>query len=173
MRIDHTRGIWGAYFRKPILDTLQTDSVEVIIPVNSCVYKIDESRFTYNKDSDQWFCEMGNNTYKKVYQKYKNRSNIYKYHFDKSQCIQCPKLLECAGKNVKKKILGVGEHNAQYYEHSQFAKTNQFKLKYKKRASHEWEKRRNEAFSRIRSCPRVRSKKHVDASQANGFSRKS
>ncbi|WP_188397868.1 IS1182 family transposase [Sporomusa sp. GT1] len=142
-----------AYFRKTILDTLQTDSVEAIIPVNPCVYKIDEGRFTYNKDSDQWFCEMGNNTYKKVYQKYKNRSNIYKYHFDKSQCIQCPKLLECAGKNVKKKVLGVGEHNAQYYEHSQMTKTTQFKLKYKKRASHEW---KNGEMKRFHGLDRAR-----------------
>lgn len=142
-----------AYFRKTILDTLQIDSVEAIIPVNPCVYKIDEGRFTYNKDSDQWFCEMGNNTYKKVYQKYKNRSNIYKYHFDKSQCIQCPKLLECAGKNVKKKVLGVGEHNAQYYEHSQMTKTTQFKLKYKKRASHEW---KNGEMKRFHGLDRAR-----------------
>ena len=26
------------------------------------VYKIDEELFSYNKDSDQWFCFMGNNT---------------------------------------------------------------------------------------------------------------
>ena len=61
-------------------------------------------------------------------------------------CIQCPKLLECAGKNVKKKVLGVSEHNAQYYEHSQMTKTTQFKLKYKKRASHEWKNREMKRF---------------------------
>ncbi|MBP2637832.1 MAG: family transposase ISBch1 [Firmicutes bacterium] len=75
---------------------------------------------------------MGNNPKELKY------LDVYKYHFVKSQCVQCPKLLECAGKNVKKKVLGVSVHSAQYYEHSQFTKTTQFKLKYKKRASHEW-----------------------------------
>ena len=46
-----------AYFRKHILDTLTGDSVEAIIPVSESVYRIDESRFSYNKDSDQWFCK--------------------------------------------------------------------------------------------------------------------
>lgn len=142
-----------AYFRKPILDTLQTDSVEAIIPVNACVYKIDESRFTYNKDSDQWCCEMGNHTEKKVHQKYKNKNDVYRYHFIKSQCAQCPKLLECAGKNTKKKVLRVSVHSAQYYEHSQFAKTSQFQLKYKKRASHEW---KNGEMKRFHGLDRAR-----------------
>lgn len=127
--------------------------MEAIIPVNSCVYKIDESRFNYNKDSDQWFCEMGNHTEKKVHQKYKNKNDVYRYHFVKSQCAQCPKLLECAGKNTKKKVLRVSVHSAQYYKHSQFAKTNQFQLKYKKRASHEW---KNGEMKRFHGLDRAR-----------------
>ena len=51
-----------AYFRKPILDILKEDKVEAIIPVSASVYKIVESRFSYNKDSDQWFCIMRNHT---------------------------------------------------------------------------------------------------------------
>lgn len=142
-----------AYFRKSILDTLKTDAVEAIIPVNPCCYKIDESRFTYNKDSDQWLCERGNHTEKKVHQKRKNKNDMYRYHFVKAQCAQCPKLLECAGKRVKKKVLMVSEHSAQYYEHSQFAKTAQFKLKYRKRASHEW---KNGEMKRFHGLDRAR-----------------
>ena len=142
-----------AYFRKSILDTLQTEAVEAIIPVNACVYKLDESRFSYNKDSDQWFCEMGNHTERKVHQKYKKQNDVYRYHFVKSQCVHCPKRLECAGKNAKKKVLHVSEHCVQYYEHSQFSKTNQFKLKYKKRASHEW---KNGEMKRFHGLDRAR-----------------
>lgn len=53
----------------------------------------------------------------------------------------------------KKKVLGVSEHSAQYYEHSQFAKTNEFKLKYKKRASHEW---KNGEMKRFHGLDRAR-----------------
>lgn len=47
-----------AYFRKPILDLLKEEKVETLIPVSQAAYKIDESKFSYNKDSDQWFCHM-------------------------------------------------------------------------------------------------------------------
>lgn len=30
------------------------------IPVSTSVYKIDEELFAYNKDSDEWFCFIGN-----------------------------------------------------------------------------------------------------------------
>lgn len=49
-----------AYFRKPILDLLEEDNVEAIIPVSESVYRLDESKYRYNKDSDQWFCNYGN-----------------------------------------------------------------------------------------------------------------
>lgn len=62
-----------AYFRKPILDILKGNNVEAIIPVSASVYKIDESKFSYNKDSDQWFCRMGNYTIDKKRTKRKKR----------------------------------------------------------------------------------------------------
>lgn len=37
-------------FRKPILDILENDHVEAIIPVSETVYRVDESRYKYNKD---------------------------------------------------------------------------------------------------------------------------
>ena len=53
----NTKEVYGdkAYFRKPILDILKTEKVEALIPVSASIYKIDESKFSYNKDSDQWF----------------------------------------------------------------------------------------------------------------------
>lgn len=35
-------------------------------------YKIDEDLYSYNKDSDEWFCVQGNKTEKKVYKKKKD-----------------------------------------------------------------------------------------------------
>lgn len=51
-----------AYFRKPILDLLKEEKVSAYIPVSESVHKLDDTKFTYNKDSDQWFCEMGYGT---------------------------------------------------------------------------------------------------------------
>lgn len=142
-----------AYFRKPILDILEEDKVEAIIPVSSSVYKIDEAKFNYNKDSDQWFCEMGNCTVKKVYQKTKKTNDIFRYTFDKTICQCCAKLVECAGKRRRVRVFKVGVNAAQYYEYSQLAKTEEFKEKYKKRASHEW---KNGELKRFHGLDRAR-----------------
>lgn len=127
-----------AYFRRPILDILKVDKVEAMIPVSASVYKIDESRFSYNKDSDQWFCVMGNHTIAKKLGKSSSGAKIKKYTFDKVMCKECPNRIECAGKKASAKRLDVGISTADYYEHSQRAQTTEFKEKYKKRASHEW-----------------------------------
>ena len=49
-----------AYFRKPILDKIKEIETKPYIPVSEMVYRIDEERFSYNKDSDEWFCSEGN-----------------------------------------------------------------------------------------------------------------
>ena len=54
-----------AYFRKDILEKLEQLRIKGYIPVSASVYKIDEELFSYNKDSDQWFCYMGNHTVSK------------------------------------------------------------------------------------------------------------
>ena len=41
---------------------LEKQKIKGYIPVSASVYKIDEELFSYNKDSDQWFCFMGNYT---------------------------------------------------------------------------------------------------------------
>jgi len=142
-----------AYFRKPILDTLKEDKVEAIIPVSASVYKIDDTKFSYNKDSDQWFCEMGNCTIKKVYQKTKKTNDIFRYTFDKNQCQNCIKRAECIGEKARARVFKVGVHASEYYEYSQIAKTEEFKEKYKKRASHEW---KNGEMKRFHGLDRAR-----------------
>ena len=54
-----------AYFLKDILDVLKKKSVDVYIPVNASSYRVNEELYSYNKDSDQWFCVEGNETVNK------------------------------------------------------------------------------------------------------------
>jgi len=142
-----------AYFRKPILDTLKTENVEALIPVSASVYRIDESKFSYNKDSDQWFCAMGNHTINKKKCKGSRGQEVLKYKFDKVMCKDCPNKVECAGKNKTVKCLEVGINTADYYEYSQRANTPDFKEKYKKRSSHEW---KNSEMKRFHGLDRAR-----------------
>ena len=142
-----------AYFRKPILDILKETKVEAIIPVSSSVYRIDESKYSYNKDSDQWFCQMGNYTVDKKYKKNSRGQEIFCYTFNNDMCSNCPHKIECAGKKANVKRFRVGLNSAEYYEHSQVANTPEFKEKYKKRASHEW---KNGEMKRFHGLDRAR-----------------
>lgn len=124
-----------AYFRKPILDDIKEINAKAYIPVSESVYRIDESEFTYNKDSDEWQCSQGNITEKKKYFKSKtNGKESYKYYFEINQCKACPIHDKCAKKSSRK-ILNVGLNTPEFYEISQYQKTDEFKEKYKKRAS--------------------------------------
>ena len=125
-----------AYFRKTILGLLEEEEVEIYIPVSESSYRIDESQYNYNKDSDQWFCSMGNYTTHKKYYSNKSRSG-YWYHFEKSQCKNCIKKKECMGEKHKYKKLHIGLETNKYYEYSQKSKSEEFKEKYKLRARHE------------------------------------
>lgn len=123
-----------AYFRKPILDDIKEINAKAYIPVSESVYRIDESKFTYNKDSDEWQCSQGNTTERKKYFKYKtSKRECYKYYFEISKCKACPIREKCAKKSSRK-ILQVGLNTPEFYEISQYQKTDEFKEKYKKRA---------------------------------------
>jgi transposase len=127
-----------AYFRKPILDILAEDHVKAIIPVSEMVYRLDESKYRYNKDSDQWFCEQGNYTVDKKKKTRKNGRQVLEYKFEKETCRNCPKCKECVNGSRIAKNLILGLSTPEFYEYSQKAKTSEFSEKYKKRASHEW-----------------------------------
>jgi transposase len=132
-----------AYFRKDILDTLKEDKAKAYIPVNACSYRIDEELYSYNKDSDQWVCKRGNRTISKKTRKAKRKdrgeSLYYEYVFDKEDCEGCPLRDECIKTTkTKAKKLMVGTSAGDYYEHSQWAKTEEFAEEYRKRASIEW-----------------------------------
>ena len=131
-----------AYFRAPILKRIKSEKAEPYIPVSASAYRIDETRFSYNKDSDQWFCTMGNETVsckrRDTKRKGKKRSYLV-YTFGQEMCINCPHRAECMGKaKTKSRILQVSLNTAALYELSQRQKTPQFLQKYKKRASQEW-----------------------------------
>jgi len=63
-----------AYFRKPILNEIEKMNAKGYIPVSKSVYRLDESEYIYNKDSDEWQCGQGNITVNKKY--YKNNTKI-------------------------------------------------------------------------------------------------
>lgn len=127
-----------AYFRKPILDEINEINAKPYIPVSETTYKIDEERFSYNKDSDEWFCDEGNTTIRRTHVKRKDGREFYKYYFEKEKCKSCSKKAECMTGKVKSKILAVGLNTAEFYGYSQEQKCPEFKEKYKKRAAHEW-----------------------------------
>lgn len=51
-----------AYFCSDIPQELKEQKIKGCIPESASVYKVDEQLYSYNKDSDQWFCFMENYT---------------------------------------------------------------------------------------------------------------
>jgi hypothetical protein len=93
-----------AYFRQPIIDLLEQEKVNIYIPVSQSVYKMDESKFAYNKDSDQWYCTMGNSTIKKSKHNRRKSGQVYeyfRYYFEREKCKNCPIKNETGCKNCK------------------------------------------------------------------------
>lgn len=139
-----------AYFRKDILDIIKGNKAEAYIPVNASSYKIDEDLYSYNKDSDQWYCIMGNHTIKRDKRSQNKRGkkfDYYIYTFEKEGCIHCPHREECFGKaRGKAKKLHVSINAAEFYEISQRQKSEEFLEKYKKRAAHEWKNGEQKRF---------------------------
>jgi len=132
-----------AYFKKDILETLKADETKAYIPVSASCYRIDEDLYSYNKDSDQWVCVRGNRTVSRKTRKRKRKDGReftnYVYVFDKEECVGCPLRSECIkNAKTKAKTLTVGTSSGDYYEHSQWAKTEEFQDEYRKRASIEW-----------------------------------
>ena len=126
-----------AYFRKPILDRIKEIEAKSYIPMSHSVYRIDEEKYSYNKDSDEWFCNEGNQTVSKKYMKRKDGRERYKYYFEKEICRHCTKRNECiTGKNIGR-ILDVGSNTSEFYSYSQEQKSEEFKEKYKSRACQE------------------------------------
>ena len=148
-----------AYFRKDILESLEKQKIKGYIPVSASVYKIDEELFSYNKDSDQWFCFMGNHTVNCKKNQQTRNGKIYKtlsYLFKKEQCRECPHRDICMPKSKSKKNarrLIVSTSAPLFYEKSQEQKSSEFLEKYKKRAAHEW---KNAEIKRFHGLSRAR-----------------
>jgi len=131
-----------AYFRKHILDEIRELGATAYIPVSETVYRIDELKHTYNKDADEWYCSEGNKTVEKKKKKRKKSGQeyeLYKYLFQKEYCQKCHKHDECIGKGSRK-TLDIGLNTPEFYQISQWQKTEEFKEKYKQRAYQEEEK---------------------------------
>ena len=127
------------------------------IPVSASVYKVDEELFAYNKDSDQWFCFMGNHTVSCKKTKQTKRGKTYdqlSYLFCKQQCVDCPHRDICIGKKKSKaRKLQVAASAPLFYELSQEQKQPEFQEKYKKRAAQEW---KNAEMKRFHGMSRAR-----------------
>lgn len=127
-----------AYFKKTILDEIKELKAKPYIPVSESAYKIDEEIFSYNKDSDQWFCHQGNETTRKKLSKRKNGRQTYRYYFEIEKCRHCPFRDNCIKGRDVRRILDISVNAPEFYEYSQQQKTGEFKEKYKKRACQEW-----------------------------------
>lgn len=126
-----------AYFRKEILDAIKLFGAQPIIPVSEAAFRVDENRYSYNKDSDEWFCDQGNRTIKKKRSVSKTGSKYLTYNFERTVCKSCAVRDQCIrGKAIAQRII-VGINAPEYYEYSQFAKASEFKEKYKRRARQE------------------------------------
>lgn len=146
-----------AYFRPGILDRLERENALAYIPVSHSAYRIDEEKFRYNKDSDQWFCWMGNATVscKKLTRNRKGKEyQLLQYEFDKPQCANCAHRDECMGKSKSKaRRLEVSLNTAKLYEASQWQKSDEFLEEYKKRAAQE---SKNAEMKRFHGLARAR-----------------
>ncbi len=127
-----------AYFKNPILDKIKEVEATPYITESEMAYKIDEERFSYNKESDEWFCNQGNATVRKVHRKDKSGKETYKYYFEKEKCKNCPQRQDCVKGTSKARVLEIGINTPEFYGYSQQQKTEEFKAKYKKRACQEW-----------------------------------
>ena len=146
-----------AYFRPEILSSLKALGAKAFIPVSASSYKVDEELYSYNKDSDQWFCKYGNETEKKIKGKQTVRGKeyaFYKYSFKIDQCRSCRYRAECIGrKHTVRKVMQVSANAAEYYEYSQFEKTEEFRTKYKERSGIE---RKNAEMKRFHGLARAK-----------------
>lgn len=127
-----------AYFRYDILKHIKENGADAYIPVSASAYRIDEELYSYNKDSDQWLCAMGNETIKvqsRTQIKFGGPYRYLVYFFERERCRNCSMRTQCIGKsrNIAKK-LGVSVNTAELYEYSQTTKTAEFMDGYRKRA---------------------------------------
>ncbi|MDL4842053.1 transposase, partial [Aquibacillus rhizosphaerae] len=76
----------------------------------------------------------------------------YKYYFELNQCKTCP-LHDLCTQGRARRILTIGLNTTDYYEMSQYQKTEKFKEKYKKRASIEG---KNAELKRFHGLSRAR-----------------
>lgn len=133
-------GVYGdkAYFRADILNMIKAQEAQAYIPVSACAYKIDEELYSYNKDSDQWFCVMGNKTVSVKTKTRKSKGKEIKsleYRFERELCRNCQRRPECTGKSKRiAKLLRIGVNTPELYEYSQRAKTPEFLEEYRRRA---------------------------------------
>lgn len=121
--IDSGAYVDKAYFRPGILNMIKEKEASAYIPVSGSSYKIDEELLSYNKDSDQWFCVMGNETIKiksATRMRHGKRVKLLEYSFEREKCRSCSCRAECMGKNrLIGKLLTISINTPVLYGYSQ------------------------------------------------------
>jgi hypothetical protein len=120
-----------AFFKKSILNKIKEFEAKPYIPFSAMVYGIDEENFSYNKDSNEWFCSQGNSTAVKKFYKDRREKEYFKYYFEKEKCSNCSLREDCIRDTNVRRILVVGINTPELYSYSQEQKTEEFKEKYK------------------------------------------
>lgn len=133
-------GVYGdkAYFRYDILKTIKEKNAQAYIPVSGSAYNVNEELFSYNKDSDQWYCAAGNETIKvkaKTRERNGKKEKLLLYSFEPERCRNCSRRAECMGKSKRvNRQMEISINTPELYEYSQRAKTTEFREEYRKRA---------------------------------------
>ena len=99
---------------------------------------MDENKYSYNKDADEWTCHHGNVTEKRKRYKTTMKGQPregYKYYFNQDICQRCPMKSECICESRKKKILDIGLNTGEFYLISQKQNSPEFVKKFRARAS--------------------------------------
>lgn len=99
---------------------------------------MDEEKFSYNKDSDEWSCNQGNKIVRKRLKKRKSGREPYVYCFEEEKSMNCPIRKDCITPKTKVKASEVGINTIEFYKYSREQKEPEFKEKYKKRAGQKW-----------------------------------
>lgn len=107
----------AAYGSKTNFETLEAHEITGYIPVNAAAYtSLPDSRFTYNKDSDEMICPAGHPSYRRSRFKAQNRTGQpgVTYFFDPEICSDCPLREGCYnGQKIGKSVTVCEPHAAQ------------------------------------------------------------
>lgn len=107
----------AAYGSKANFETMEVQEITGYIPVSAAAYTVlPDSRFTYNKDSDEMICPAGHPSFRRSRFKANNNTGQpgVTYFFDPKLCASCPLREGCYnGQKIGKSVTVSEPHAAQ------------------------------------------------------------